>query len=64
MAGIPNGLVALLLLVDSGLWALLMGRVEASAGHSLSCSQALFVRAQAREPATVGKRAVWEPDPR
>lgn len=54
----------LLLLMDSGLWVLLMGRVEASAGHYLSCSQALFVRAQTRGLAAVGKRAVWEPDPR
>lgn len=61
MAGIPNGSVAphhsLLLLMDSGPWALLMGKVEASAGRSRSCP-ALVVGAQAREPMAVGNRAV------
>lgn len=68
MAGIPNGSVAphhtLLLLMDSGPWALLMGKAEASGGPYLPCSQALVVGAQAREPVAVGNRAVWEPGPR
>lgn len=49
MAGIPNWYHhTLLLLMGSGLWASLMRRVKASAGHYLYGSQVLVVGAQAR----------------
>lgn len=67
MAGIPNWYHhTLLLLMGSGLWASLMRRVKASAGHYLYGSQVLVVGAQARGaqargPVAVGNRAACEP---
>lgn len=48
--------------MDSG-HTLLMGKMGASAGHCLSCSQVLVVGAQARNLVAVGSRVVLESGP-